>query len=107
MSTSVAQKRKNVKQEGAFSCRHDGFIRFSGDDTWPRFVPPSASYVLYEPPPPDRATCYSASLIADDLLEAVRVALRDGDDLSARCALHTLRGLAEVVLAKLRGGTLQ
>jgi hypothetical protein len=68
---------------------------------------PPASYIRYTPPEPDRGCCYGASYAADDLLEHVREALRGGDDLAARCALHTLRGLAEVVLAKLSGELLQ
>jgi hypothetical protein len=78
------------------------FFLFRDDEApWVWFAP-STSYVILPPAPePDRATCYSASLAADDLLEDLRAALIDGDDLSARMALHTLRGLAEVVLAQL------
>jgi hypothetical protein len=69
---------------------------------WPHLPlldPPSM--FVFAPPPPDRATVYAASLAGDDLLEELRAALIEGDDLGARMALHVLRGLAEVALAKL------
>ena len=77
-------------------------------DTAPHSLWPSFSdtpYIILPPPPePDRATCYAASLAADDLLEDVRAALRDRDDLSARMAVHVLAGLIKVVTGPL-GGT--
>jgi hypothetical protein len=72
---------------------------------WP-WLGPSHSFIILPPPPePDRATCYAASLAADDLLEEVRAALRDGDDLSARMALHVLAGLVKVVTGQLGGSS--
>jgi hypothetical protein len=90
----------------SFSCRSDSFFIFRRDDAPSSWTPP-ASYIVYTPPEPDRGACYGASLAADDLLEEFRAALIGGDDLAARMAFHTLRGLAEVVIEKLRGERLQ
>jgi hypothetical protein len=69
--------------------------------TW-AFPDVSLSYVTLPPPPePDRVACYAASLAADDLLEDVRASLRDGDDLSARMALHALAASSRWLLASL------
>jgi hypothetical protein len=91
-------------QSTAFS---SSFIHFPGEppEAWIWAFPDvSLSYVIPPPPPePDRGACYAASLAADDLLEDFRAALRDGDDLSARMALHTLVGLAKVVTGQLSG----
>jgi hypothetical protein len=91
--------------------RRTSFISFPGepDEAWIWAFPDvSQSYIRLPPPPePDRGACYAASLAADDLLEDFRAALRDGDDLSARMALHTLVGLAKVVTGQLSGSPSQ
>lgn len=97
MQTSIAQTQNHVNSETCFA----SYILIHGEP-WVWFAP-FPSYVVYTPPEPDRGACYAASLAGDDFLEDFRAALRTGDDLAARCALHALRGLAEVVVAKLRG----
>ena len=76
------------------------FIMTRNPPEWPWFSTPT-SFISFEPPPPDRGSVYSASLVADDLLEDLRDALIAGDDLAARMAIHVLRAIAEVTLAKL------
>jgi hypothetical protein len=84
------------------------FVLLNGEPVEPwiwAFPHPGLSYIVFPPPPePDRARAYGDLNWADDYLEAAKAALRDGDDLSARMALHTLAGLVKVVTGQL-GGT--
>jgi hypothetical protein len=85
----------------------DSFIKLDALGPEPWRCQRSETFIYFAPPEPDRGACYGASLAADDLLEEFRAALIGGDDLAARMAFHTLRGLAEVVIEKLRGERLQ
>jgi hypothetical protein len=104
----------NAETVNFFPCRRDGFFSFIkrvGEPDEPlfwAFPDVSLSYVILPPPPePDRAGAYAALNRADDYLEAAKAALRDGDDLAARMALHTLVGLAKVVTGQLSGSPSQ
>lgn len=93
----------------ATHCRFGGsFILYGGEPppSWPGI---SHSYITIAPPKPKRvrrrritarmrSTAYSATLAADDYLEAAREALRAGDDRGARHVLEVLRSIIAVAL---------
>ena len=100
MSTSIAQKRKRVNSPIAFTC--SSYIKNTNAPEPPWIWAPH-DFIIFTPPEPDRGSCYAASLAAEDYLVALREALTEGDDLSARMAIHVIRALTEVTLAKLSG----
>ena len=89
------------------------FIRGPLDDAplWP-IDPLAGSFLTFAPERPkrrrrppawrSRADAYAALLTGDEYAEAARDALRAGDNSAAEHALEVLRGIVDVVLAKLR-----
>ena len=70
--SQIHETQDHVNTETCFSFV-PSYIRFPGDDAPPWIRTPLATFILIPPPPePDRATCYGASLVADDLLEDLR-----------------------------------
>ena len=80
------------------------FITLPGEPAiWAHFLDPHPMFIYTPPPSPAEraATCYAATLAIHDYDEAVRDALREGDDAEARNCLEVIRAIVDVAIGQL------